>query len=107
MTYVNDQGLVSPSSSWWRLSSISDLFWGILNALYVFFYTLIPTAAERYKHTGYPDGPPRNRGGFGTSSGGYWGDDNGSGGGGSSRRRFGTLRDVKGSDTASMPMRGG
>lgn len=46
MPYVNSDGSVQESRSWFRFSIITDLFWGIANALALFVKTLVdPKAA--------------------------------------------------------------
>mmetsp|Transcript_124441 Transcript_124441/g.244080 ORF Transcript_124441/g.244080 Transcript_124441/m.244080 type:complete len:92 (+) Transcript_124441:70-345(+) len=46
MPYINSDGSVQENRSWFRLSLITDLFWGIANTLALFVQTLIdPKAA--------------------------------------------------------------
>lgn len=45
MPYVNSDGTISDNRSSFRLSIISDFFWGIINTVGLFFSTLLnPTA---------------------------------------------------------------
>lgn len=45
MPYINADGTVQEKRSAWRLSIISDVFWGVVNEIGLFFQTLInPTA---------------------------------------------------------------
>lgn len=45
MPYISADGTVQEKRSAWRLSIISDVFWGIVNEIGLFFQTLInPTA---------------------------------------------------------------
>ena len=41
MPFVNADGQVSSSRSWFRLSIISDIFWGITDFVSLFFTTLL------------------------------------------------------------------
>jgi hypothetical protein len=46
MPYINSDGTVQEERSWFRLSLITDIFWGIANTIALFVQTLInPQAA--------------------------------------------------------------
>lgn len=77
MPYISN-GQVLESRSPWRLSIISDIFWGIINIVFLFFQTLINpgknSKGDRYTSDyrrpgsgpgGGPGGPRRRMGGFG------------------------------------------
>lgn len=79
MVYVTGDGRVMESRPW-SLGYFTDLFWGIINVIGLFFRTLInPDSSAKgdryttdYRSTGGrgPPGPPRRRfGGFGGSGG--------------------------------------
>jgi hypothetical protein len=46
MPYVNSDGSVQESRSWFRLSIVSDIFWGIADAIALFVRTLIDPKAS-------------------------------------------------------------
>lgn len=55
MPYISADGTVQSERSVWRLSIISDVFWGVVNEIGLFFQTLInPTAPipqSRLRHS--------------------------------------------------------
>jgi len=82
MVYMGRDGQVLESRPW-GLNSLTDLFWGFINFVTIFFTTLInPNATAKgdgyttdYRNTGGrgppPGGGPRRRmGGFGGQGGG-------------------------------------
>lgn len=46
MSYVTADGSILQRRSWFRLSLISDFFWGIINGVGLFFHTLINPRAS-------------------------------------------------------------
>ncbi|KAK3793184.1 hypothetical protein RRG08_009483 [Elysia crispata] len=82
MPYISN-GQVVESRSPWRLSFITDLFWGIINFVVLFFQTLVDPSknskGNRYTSDyrrpgsgpgGGPGGPRRRMGGIGGDRGG-------------------------------------
>lgn len=49
MPYINSDGTVVESRSYMRLSIFSDIIWGVLNFIGLFFDTLINPSKERPK----------------------------------------------------------
>lgn len=81
MVYIAGDGRVLESKPW-GIHTITDMFWGLINFLSIFFTTLVnPNASSKgdgyttdYRNTGGrgppPGGGPRRRfGGFGGSGG--------------------------------------
>ncbi|XP_076305768.1 selenoprotein K-like [Tachypleus tridentatus] len=93
MVYISEQGVISESKSWWRLSSISDLFWNAVNFIVLFFRSLVQPdfnskESKFYNGTDYRRGP----------------------GGGPPRppgRRFGGFRNFGNAPAGPPPMAGG
>lgn len=96
MVYINSDGSVAAKKSLWRLQSIPDFFWGVLNWIVFFFRSVFSTEATRQNSMG---GTKRSSG-FGRSSGGGGGGGRGSGGGGESRRGGANIHGVKKPATA-------
>ncbi|KAG9451010.1 hypothetical protein H6P81_010975 [Aristolochia fimbriata] len=95
MAYV-EKGVVKSKRSIWRLSTITDFFWSIINFISVFFMTMFSMdKSDAYKRSSSSskkwDGGP---GGGGPGSGPY--------GGGPGRRPSG-LDNVRGIDHSSLP----
>lgn len=75
MVYINNDGRVLQSRPW-SFGAVTDMFWGFINLIVLFFQTLIPGFNDKkdnrstdYRSNGGrgppPSGPRRRFGGFG------------------------------------------
>mmetsp|Transcript_41385 Transcript_41385/g.110748 ORF Transcript_41385/g.110748 Transcript_41385/m.110748 type:complete len:100 (-) Transcript_41385:267-566(-) len=97
MPYI-ENGRVVERRSGMRIQSISDFFWGFLNAIYAFFHTMLsPQAASDLAGNNYrgPFGGPARRGPFG------------GGGGGSGPRRGPNVQGIRRPEVMDAPPMGG
>ncbi|KAH9145133.1 hypothetical protein AeRB84_010948 [Aphanomyces euteiches] len=82
MPYIASGGQVVEKRSWFRVSIVSDLFWGFIGVVQLFFSTFF--GGEGPKRTNQPR---RGGGSSGGGGGGPSGGSNGGGGGGGGLRR--------------------
>ncbi|KAH3820658.1 selenoprotein K-like [Dreissena polymorpha] len=88
MVYISS-GQIEQSQSVWRLSLISEFFWGIINFVVLFFQTMVSPSKTKYGNSYSTDYKAGN-----------------DGGGGRPQRRMGGFRGGQGGP-ASPPMGGG
>merc|ERR1712212_1375520 len=90
MVYISSSGTVNESKSPWRLSIFSDMFWGLVNFVALFFQTMFSPHLTKHGNTHSSDYKP-------------------DGGGGGPRRRMGRLNQGGGGPASpgNLPPGGG
>jgi len=61
MPYINSDGTVVESRTYMRLSIFSDIIWGVLNFIGLFFDTLINPSKERPKPSAHAEAEAEKR----------------------------------------------
>ncbi|KAF4388197.1 hypothetical protein G4B88_021893 [Cannabis sativa] len=97
MAYV-ERGVVKSKRSIWRLKTITDFFWSIVNLIGVFFSTMFSMEKSDAYRKGSASGKKWDGGGPGGPGGGPYG-----GGGGGPRGPRGGLDNVRGLDSVRGP----
>ncbi|KAF4395254.1 hypothetical protein F8388_001641 [Cannabis sativa] len=96
LSAVDTSGVVKSKRSIWRLKTITDFFWSIVNLIGVFFSTMFSMEKSDAYRKGSASGKKWDGGGPGGPGGGPYG---GGGGGGGPRGPRGGLDNVRGLDS--------